>query len=98
MPANIETLERKIVRVETALILLTIAAIAIADAWVGPDRSLGPLYLVPLSYSAVTHRARTTVALALLCLALRQLFGPLGKRRTPGASSSGTSGSRRSSW
>ncbi len=68
---------------ETALILLTIVAIAIADAWVGPDRSLGPLYLVPLSYSAVTHRAWTTVALALLCLALRQIFGPLEETADP---------------
>jgi len=83
MPRDIDSLERRIVRVETALILLTIAAIAIADAWVGQDRSLGPLYLVPLSYSALTHRARTTVALVLVCLVLRQLFGPLEDTRDP---------------
>ena len=80
---DIDSLERKIVRVETALIVLTIAGIAIADAWVGPGRSLGPLYLVPLSYSAVTHRTWTTFALALACLALRQLFGPLQETRDP---------------
>ncbi len=77
VPVNIDSLERKIVRVETALILLTIAAIAVADAWVGQERSLGPLYLVPVSYSALTHRGRVTFFLFLLCLALRQLFGPL---------------------
>jgi serine phosphatase RsbU (regulator of sigma subunit) len=80
---DIEALERRIVRVETALILLTITAIAVADAWVGPDRSLGPLYLVPLSYSALTHRGRTTFGLALLCLLLRQLFGPLEETQDP---------------
>lgn len=80
---DIETHERKIVRVETALILLTIAAIAVADAWVGPGRSLGPLYLVPLSYSALTHRGWTTLVLLLLCLALRQLFGPLQDSEDP---------------
>ena len=83
MPVDIDSLERRIVRVETVLILLTIAAIAVADAWVGPDRSLGPLYLVPLSYSALTHRTRTTLALVLLCLVLRQLFGPLEDTRDP---------------
>jgi len=80
---DIDSLERQIVRVETALILLTIAAIAVADAWVGTDRSLGPLYLVPLSYSALSHRGWTTFALVLVCLALRQLFGPLEETRDP---------------
>jgi serine phosphatase RsbU (regulator of sigma subunit) len=80
---DIDSHERKIVRVETALILLTIAAIAVADAWVGPGRSLGPLYLVPLSYSALTHRGWTTLVLLLLCLFLRQLFGPLQDSEDP---------------
>ena len=80
---EIDSLERKIVRVETALILLTVLAIAVADAWVGQDRSLGPLYLVPLSYSALTHRAWTTLVLALVCLGLRQAFGPLEETRDP---------------
>ncbi len=83
MPVEIDSLERKIVRVETALILLTVVAIAVADAWVGPGRSLGPLYLIPLSYSALTHRGRTTFGLVLLCLGLRQLFGPLEETRDP---------------
>jgi len=74
---NIESLESRIVRVETSLILLTTVAIAVADAWVGPDKSLGPLYLVPLSYSALTHRGWVTFGLVLVCLALRQVFGPL---------------------
>jgi serine phosphatase RsbU (regulator of sigma subunit) len=80
---DIESHERKIVRVETALILLTVAAIAVADAWVGLKRSLGPLYLVPLSYSALTHRGWTTFVLLLLCLFLRQIFGPLQDSEDP---------------
>jgi serine phosphatase RsbU (regulator of sigma subunit) len=83
VPLDIDTLERKIVRVETALILLTIAAIAVADAWVGKDYSLGPLYLVPLSYSALTHRGWVTFGLLLVCLALRQLFGPIEETHDP---------------
>lgn len=80
---DIEALERRIVRVETALILLTIAAIGVADAWVGQDYSLGPLYLVPLSYSALSHRGWVTFGLLLVCLTLRQLFGPLEDMRDP---------------
>jgi serine phosphatase RsbU (regulator of sigma subunit) len=82
---DIESLERKILRVETALIFLAIAAIAVADAWVGLDRSLGPLYLVPVSYSALTHRGWFTFILVLVCLALRQLFGPLEETPDPWA-------------
>jgi serine phosphatase RsbU (regulator of sigma subunit) len=83
VPLDIEALERRIVRVETALILLTIAAIAVADAWVGQDYSLGPLYLIPLSYSALTHRGWVTFGLFVVCLTLRQLFGPLEETRDP---------------
>jgi serine phosphatase RsbU (regulator of sigma subunit) len=83
VPVDIDSLERKIIRVESALIFLTIVAIAVADAWVGQERSLGPLYLVPLSYSALTHRARFTVVLLVLCLVLRQLFGPLEETEDP---------------
>jgi serine phosphatase RsbU (regulator of sigma subunit) len=80
---DIEALERKIVRVETALILLTIAAVAVADAWVGHDHSLGPLYLVPLSYSALSHRGWVTFGLLLVCVTLRQLFGPIEETPDP---------------
>jgi serine phosphatase RsbU (regulator of sigma subunit) len=80
---HIESLERRIVRVETALILLTIAAIAVADAWVGRARSLGPLYLVPLSYSALSQRGWVTLGLFLTCVGLRQVFGPLESTGDP---------------
>ncbi len=80
---NLESLQQRIVAVETALILLTITSIAIADAVAGPRLSLGPLYLIPISYSALSHRLRTTLGLVVACIALRQWFGPLGDTADP---------------
>ncbi len=80
---DLDSLERKILRVESALILLAIGAIAVADYYVGPGVSLGPLYLIPLSYSALSHRLSTIVVLVVACVVLRQLFGPLGNAADP---------------
>ncbi len=80
---DLDALQRRIVAVETFLIVLTIASIATADALVGDRFSLGPLYLIPISYSALTHRLRTTVALVVVCVVLRQLLGPLGNSVDP---------------
>jgi serine phosphatase RsbU (regulator of sigma subunit) len=79
----VDSLEKRIVRVETWLIVLAITAIAAADYFVGRETSLGPLYLIPLSYSALTHRRRTTFCLFVLCVVLRQLFGPIGESPRP---------------
>ncbi len=73
---EITRLERRIKRVETVLILLAIAAIASGDYMFGPRISLGYLYLIPLSYSALTHRWRITLVLVVLCVVLRQWLGP----------------------
>ncbi len=80
---DLDSLGRKIINVESLLVLLTIASIATADAIVGPQLSLGPLYLIPLSYSALSHKLSTTLALIVLCVVLRQLFGPLGNSADP---------------
>lgn len=72
-----DSLERLIRRNETVLIALTIAAVAYGDYLAGPDLSIGFLYLVPLSLCALTKRWPATVALVILCVALRQYFGPL---------------------
>ena len=71
MIGEIEDLEQRILRVESALILLAIGAIAAADRLVAADASLGFLYLVPLSYSALAHRWPWFLWLTLLCVALR---------------------------
>jgi hypothetical protein len=44
---------------------------------VGRGVSIGFLYLIPLSYSALTHRLWVTLLLIAACVGLRQYFGPL---------------------
>ena len=75
--AAIRDVERSITRVESVLVLLSVAAIASADHLVGREVSLGYLYLIPLSYSALTQRWRYFFALVVLCLVLRQWLGPI---------------------
>ena len=74
---EIKRLERRIQRVESILILLAVAAIASGDYMFGPYVSLGYLYLVPLSYSALTHRWPVTLSLVVLCVFLREWLGPI---------------------
>ena len=74
---SIEELNRKIVRVESLLVVLSVAAIAYADYQDGKNSSLGYLYLIPLSYSVLIHRIRTTLLLLFACLVLRDSFGPI---------------------
>ena len=75
--AEIGDVERSITRVESALVLLSIAAIAGADYVVGRQVSVGFLYLIPLGYSALTHKWPVLFALVVLCVALREWLGPI---------------------
>lgn len=77
--AEIVDLERRIRQVESVLIVLSIAAIGAADHWLAPGGSLGFLYLVPLSYSALAHRGAVFAGLLLACVALRQWDFPVGR-------------------
>ena len=70
--SEIAALERRIHHVESALILLSIGAIGAADRLLAPEASLGFLYLIPLGYSALTHRWPWFVGLLALCVGLRQ--------------------------
>jgi serine phosphatase RsbU (regulator of sigma subunit) len=74
---SIEDLNRRIIRVESLLVILSVAAITYADYHDGKNNSLGYLYLIPLSYSVLIHRIRTTLLLMAVCLFLRDLFGPI---------------------
>ena len=74
---EITDLERRILSVEFALIVLSIAAIALADRFLAPGTSLGFLYLVPMSYSALTHRWPVFVLLLAACVWLRQWDTPV---------------------
>jgi serine phosphatase RsbU (regulator of sigma subunit) len=75
--SEITDLERRILSVEFALIVLSIAAIAAADRFVAPASSLGFLYLIPMSYSALTHRWPVFVLLLATCVWLRQADTPV---------------------
>jgi hypothetical protein len=75
--SQIEGLEQRILRVESVLIVLSIGAIGAADRLLAPHASLGFLYLVPLSYSALTHRWQWFLGLLLLCVGLRQWDTPV---------------------
>jgi serine phosphatase RsbU (regulator of sigma subunit) len=74
---DIASLERRIRVVELTLILLSIAAIAAADRFLAPSSSLGFLYLVPVSYAALSLRWPWFVALVALCVGLRQWDTPV---------------------
>ncbi len=74
---SIEDLNRRIIRVESLLVILSVAAIAYADYQEGKSSSIGYLYLIPLSYSVLIHRLRTTLLLLVICLSLRDWFGPI---------------------
>jgi sigma-B regulation protein RsbU (phosphoserine phosphatase) len=56
---------------------LSIAAIAAADRLVATSSSLGFLYLIPMSYSALTHRRPTFLLLLVACVWLRQWDTPV---------------------
>jgi serine phosphatase RsbU (regulator of sigma subunit) len=70
-PNEIADVERRIVTVESILIVLSIAAIAAADRFVATSASLGFLYLIPMSYSALAHRRLVFVFLLTVCVGLR---------------------------
>jgi len=72
-----EDLNRRIICVESLLVVLSVAAIAYADYQEGKSSSIGYLYLIPLSYSVLIHRLRTTLLLLVVCLGLRDWFGPI---------------------
>jgi serine phosphatase RsbU (regulator of sigma subunit) len=74
---EIEDLESDVRRVESALIALSIAAIAAADRFLAPGTSLGFLYLIPMSYSALTHRRPVFLGLLGGCVLLRQWDDPV---------------------
>ena len=74
---GVEDVERSIRRVESVLIALSIVAIAAADRFLVPGESLGFLYLIPMSYSALTHRWPVFLGLLALCVGLRQWDSPV---------------------
>src|ERR1700676_4428751 len=57
------------------VVVLAIGCVAYADNRV-EDVSLGYLYILPLSFSAILLPSRLTYALVVLCIFFHDLFGP----------------------
>lgn len=60
------------------VVALAIAAVAYTDWIVVANVSLGYLYVLPLALSGLVNPLPVTVALAMLCTVLQDLFGPPG--------------------
>jgi sigma-B regulation protein RsbU (phosphoserine phosphatase) len=58
------------------IIVFAIAAIAYTDKIIAEDDSLGYLYLLPIALSGLVNRLPITIAIALLCAFLQEIFGP----------------------
>jgi sigma-B regulation protein RsbU (phosphoserine phosphatase) len=58
------------------IIVLAIGAIAYTDKIIAEDDSLGYLYLLPIALSGLVNRLPITIAIALLCAFLQEIFGP----------------------
>jgi serine phosphatase RsbU (regulator of sigma subunit) len=58
------------------IIVVAIGAIAYTDKIVVEDDSLGYLYLLPIALSGLVNRLPVTIAIALLCAFLQEIFGP----------------------
>jgi sigma-B regulation protein RsbU (phosphoserine phosphatase) len=57
------------------IIVVAIGAIAYTDKIVVEDDSIGYLYLLPIALSGLVNRLPVTIAIALLCAFLQDLFG-----------------------
>jgi serine phosphatase RsbU (regulator of sigma subunit) len=58
------------------ILALAIGAVAYTDWIVVEDDSLGYLYVLPIALSALVNRLPITVALAIFCTVLQDVFGP----------------------
>src|SRR5580692_1235652 len=58
------------------VVFLAIAAVAYTDWIVVANVSLGYLYVLPIALSALVNPLPLTIALAVLCTVLQDLFGP----------------------
>ena len=58
------------------IIVVAIGAIAYTDKIVVEDDSIGYLYLLPIALSGLVNRLPVTIAIAVFCAFLQDLFGP----------------------
>src|ERR1700730_7929581 len=58
------------------IVVVAIGAIAYTDKIVVEDDSISYLYLLPIALSGLVNRLPITIAVALFCAFLQDLFGP----------------------
>ncbi len=73
---QVERIENRTSGLLNFVVVLATAAVAYTDWVVVANVSLGYLYVLPLTLSAVVNRLPLTVGLAGLCTVLSDLFGP----------------------
>ena len=72
---HVETEEYRITGLPNFVVFLAIAAVAYTDSIVVPNVSLGYLYMLPIALSALINPLALTIALAVGCTVLEDLFG-----------------------
>src|SRR3984885_14969811 len=73
---RVETEETWITGSLNFVIFLSIAAVGYTDWIVVPNISLGYLYVLPIALSALVNPLAITIALAVVCAVLQEVFGP----------------------
>jgi hypothetical protein len=73
---HFETEESRITGLLNFVVALAIAAVAYTDWIVVANISLGYLYVLPIALSALINPLPLTIALALGCTFLQDIFGP----------------------
>jgi hypothetical protein len=68
--------EHRIIGLIHAVVALAVAAVAYTDWVVVANVSLGYLYVLPISISVLINPLPFTVALAVVCTVLTDIFGP----------------------
>jgi serine phosphatase RsbU (regulator of sigma subunit) len=68
--------ENRTISLLNAVVFLAIAAVAYTDWVVVANLSLGYLYVLPIALCALVNPLPLTIALAILCTILQDLFGP----------------------
>jgi serine phosphatase RsbU (regulator of sigma subunit) len=73
---RIQTEENRTAGLLNIVVAVAIAAVAYTDWVVVANVSLGYLYILPIALSALVNPPSLTIALAVLCTVLQDLFGP----------------------
>jgi serine phosphatase RsbU (regulator of sigma subunit) len=79
---QVRTEEHRTVGLLNFIVVVAIATVAYTDWLVTVNITLGYLYILPLALSALVNPLSVTIALALLCTILQDIFGPVADTLT----------------